>query len=105
MDKRAAVKVLAKFCGALRKQGVDDPRVFLFGSHANGTPREDSDIDVVVLSESFSGKSHWERVQILSKAIVSSHTLIEATALTPGEWESGDFLISEYARQGMEVAV
>ncbi len=33
---------------------------------AEGTAREDSDIDPVVISLSFTNKSYWERINILS---------------------------------------
>lgn len=103
MDKRAVLEALSGFREALASQGVHDPRLVLFGSHAQGTAREDSDIDVVVVSDAFAGKSHWERITLLSKAICASHVLIEAVAMTPDEWEHGGSLIAEFAREGVEI--
>ena len=103
MDKRAALDVLARFREALVSQGVHAPRLVLFGSHATGEAREDSDIDVVVISEAFVGVSHWDRITLLGKAICASHVLIEAVPMTQQEWEGGGSLIAEFARDGEEV--
>ena len=105
MDKSAVLDALARFREALALQGVDSPRVVLFGSHVHGTAREDSDIDVVVISDAFTVMSHWDRVKLLSKAICASNVLIEAVAMTKAEWNSGESLIAAYAREGEEVAV
>ena len=105
MDKAAVLGVLAKFRQALQLQGINDTRIILFGSHVSGVPREDSDIDVVVVSRRFHGKSEWERIEILSKAICASHSLIEAVALTPQEWDGGEFTVAEFAKEGEVVAV
>ncbi|MBI4493936.1 MAG: nucleotidyltransferase domain-containing protein [Chloroflexi bacterium] len=36
-------------------------RLYLFGSHARGTARKDSDYDLVAVSEAFTGQSRFER--------------------------------------------
>jgi hypothetical protein len=70
------------------------------GSHSTGTQREDSDIDLVVISEDFAGRDYWERIDVLAAAIVRVFEPIEAIARTPKEWESGDSRIVDYARNG-----
>jgi len=77
--------------------------MILYGSHANGTAREDSDIDVVVVSPSFSGKSYWERIDLLTEAIYRVLAPIEASAFTPEEWESDKSLMVDFARNGVRV--
>jgi len=105
MDKAAVLTILAQFRQALERQGVHKARVVLFGSYHHGTAREGSDIDVVVVSEDFAGKSFWERVETLSAAIGEVFKPIQATALTPEEWTSGRYMICEYARDGEIVGV
>ncbi|MCX7044518.1 MAG: nucleotidyltransferase domain-containing protein [Candidatus Sumerlaeota bacterium] len=104
MDKAAVLSVLARFRKALEKQGVNDARLILFGSQAKGTAREDSDIDLIIISVSFEGKTFWERIQLTSKAICEVFEPIEAIAMTPSEWESGESIIAEYARDGEVIA-
>jgi predicted nucleotidyltransferase len=103
VDKKAVLKVLRRFRQALEGQGIRVARMVLYGSWAGGRPREGSDIDVVVISEDFAGKTFWERVVILADAVYEVFEPIKAVAMTPAEWESGDSMIIEYARNGQLV--
>ena len=100
MDKRAVLEIIAEFAEALKVEGVRPQRIILFGSHSTGTQREDSDIDLVVISEDFSSKGYWARIDALSGAIATVFQPIEAIAMTPEEWERGDSLIVDFARNG-----
>jgi predicted nucleotidyltransferase len=100
MDKGAVLNIVADFGKALESAGIKPQKIILFGSHSNGTQREDSDIDLVVISEDFTGKDYWERIDILSDAIFTVFKPIEAIAMTPQEWERGDSLIVDFARNG-----
>lgn len=54
----------------------------------------------MVISESFSGKSYWERIDILTDAIYAVYAPVEAVAMTPRELEAGDSMIVDFARKG-----
>jgi len=97
---------LSRFYNSLRELGIFDPKIILFGSRAHGTAHEASDIDVLVISNSFADKDYWERIRILAKAIVNSKAvLVEAVALTPEEYENRAYAIVDYARDGVEIAL
>lgn len=100
MDKKAVVAVVKRFTRELQERGVWPKTVILYGSQAAGTATETSDIDVVVISESFSGKSYWERIEVLTEAIYAVYAPVEAIAMTPEEWEAGDSAIVDYAGKG-----
>jgi len=100
MDKNAVVAVVERFTRELQARGVWPKTVILYGSQAAGTATENSDIDVVVISESFSGKSYWERIEVLTEAIYAVYAPVEAVAMTPDEWEAGDSAIVDYAGKG-----
>ena len=100
MDKAAVVKIISDFGRALEAENIKPQKIILFGSFSAETQREDSDIDLVVISEDFTGKDYWERIDILSAAIYTVFEPIEAVAMTPVEWQSGDSLIADYARNG-----
>lgn len=100
MDKINAKNALKRFREALQKNGCSISQMILFGSYANGTQHEDSDIDVVVISDGFKNLDYWQRIDVLSKAIYEVFEPIEATAYTPEEWAAGNTTIHEYAKNG-----
>jgi len=100
MDKKAVLRIISDFAEALEAEKLKPQKIVLFGSHSTNTQREDSDIDVVVISEDFADKDYWERIDILSAAVLAVFQPIEVIAMTPQEWQSGDSLIADYARNG-----
>jgi len=100
VDKKRVLNILSSFRRVLEERGLRIERLILFGSYALETNREESDIDVVVVSRDFAGKDYWERVDILSRAIYEVFEPIEAIAFTPEEWEEETSSISAYAKNG-----
>ena len=103
MGQDTVLATVKRFKTALESINIRVDQLILFGSHAEGTAREDSDIDLVVISSSFSDKSYWERINILTDAIYQVFAPIEASAFTPDEWKSEKSLISDYAKNGVLV--
>jgi uncharacterized protein len=104
MDQTAVIKTIKQFEVVLESCGIQVEKIILFGSQAKGVAREDSDIDIAVISADFADKSYWERIDVLSEAIYQVFAPIEATAFTPEEWESKSSLLVDYARNGVLVA-
>jgi predicted nucleotidyltransferase len=100
MDKKTVLEIIKKFKEALEATGVRVERIILFGSYANGTQHEWSDIDLVVLSQDFNNVGLWERIKMISKAICIVFEPIQAIPMTPEEWEKGDSMMVEIAKQG-----
>jgi len=94
------LKIVKDFARALRDGGVRPSKMILYGSFARDDWHEWSDIDLVVVSEDFVGMGYWERIDALTEAIYKLREPIEAVAKTPEEWEDGESLIVQYARQG-----
>ena len=103
MDQNAVLKIVRRFKKALESINIRVEQLILFGSHAVNKARDDSDIDVVVISSSFSDKSYWERIDILTEAIYKVFAPIEVIAFTPEEWKSKKSLIVDYAKNGIFV--
>jgi len=103
MDKSEVLSVVSRFREALEARGVRVEKVILFGSHASGTAQEGSDIDLVVVSRDFAGRPYWGRVETMAEAVAEVWEPIEAVGLTPEEWERGDSLVVEYARNGVSL--
>lgn len=100
-----AVKFLEK---SLRDGGGHIRKIILFGSHAHGTGREDSDVDVVIVSEDFRNKDIFERALLTKEAEVMTLKKFmipfDIITLTPEEFEEGNSLIVDYAQKGIVVA-
>jgi len=105
MDKNAVLKIIHRFKKAVESRDVTIKQIILFGSFKDGTFREDSDIDLVVISDDFDGMDYWQRIDILSEAIYEVFEPIEAVAITPDEWNRRESLVVDYARNGEVVYV
>jgi predicted nucleotidyltransferase len=84
------------------EQEIPVREVILFGSYAQGTPREHSDIDLAVISDWFEGKPAIENLTFLSRIASRYNTLIEALPFTQKEYERVDqrSLLSRIVRTG-----
>jgi len=100
MDKKTVLTIISEFREVLESKGIKPQKLILFGSFVSGDFHEGSDIDIVVISKDFENKSYWERIDILSAVIYEIFKPIEAVAMTPAEWQQGDSLIVNYARNG-----
>lgn len=100
MDKNTVLNILSRFRKAIESKDIKINKLILYGSYASGTSREGSDIDIVVISEDFARKNYWERIEILSDAIYEVFQPIEAVAMTPEEWRTGESMIVDYAKNG-----
>ncbi len=69
---------------------IDIDEVILFGSHASGTPKKHSDIDLAIISDSFLGKSHMKNMQFLSRIAARYNAEIEALPFTFQELKNLD---------------
>jgi uncharacterized protein len=105
MDKATALETLSKFRTALEQTGVHVRQMVLFGSYATGTFTENSDIDVVVISDSFKGLNHWQRIEKMTDALYKLFQPIEARALTLEEWESDSSMTAMYAKTSTLIPV
>jgi len=100
MDKRRVYEIISAFRNAIESRGIKADKLILFGSYATGQCREDSDIDLVVISRDFQNKSYWERIDILSDAIYALFEPIEVMAFTPDEWQSRESILTDFAQNG-----
>jgi predicted nucleotidyltransferase len=86
--EREIKEIIGKFQAEIEKLGVKPLRMRLFGSYAGGTPREDSDIDVIVVSDDFKTMNLRERLELLGIAAGRVFEPIEALGYTQEELES-----------------
>jgi uncharacterized protein len=100
MDKRTVIETVNRFHQGIEERGIKPLKVILYGSYADDSNRKVSDIDIVIISEDFIGMSYWDRIDIMADVIYEIFAPIEAVAFTPFEWEQGDSLVTDFARNG-----
>ena len=68
LDKTIVYEIIADMHKALKKHGVKDNHIALFGSFLSGNSHKDSDIDMIIISNSFEGKNLFERINMTLQA-------------------------------------
>ena len=68
LDKATVCEIINDMHKALEKYGVKDSHIALFGSFLNGNYHNESDIDMVIISDAFEGRNLFERVDMTLKA-------------------------------------
>ena len=100
MDKKEAIKKVKKY-KMLVKEYFQLETVYLFGSYANETNREDSDIDVAIIVNHSSG-DFFSVNPLLWKLRRNVDDRIEPILISKTEDKSGFF--EEIKRNGIEIA-
>ena len=70
-------------------------RLILFGSYNNGNSREDSDLDIAVISEDIEKMSVLEKIELFSKVAIIVDSRIELKGFSKSEFlnpEQGSIL-------------
>jgi predicted nucleotidyltransferase len=99
MDKKEVIDIVNRFRRGIAARGIRPLKIILYGSYAENTNPKGSDIDIVVISDDFTGKNYWERIDIMADVIYEIFAPIESVALTPEEWEEDSF-VADFARNG-----
>jgi HEPN domain-containing protein len=81
----------------LEARGIVVEALYLFGSQARAEATPDSDIDVLLVSPTFAGKSFWARCSQVGAALSGVADPVQIYPVTPAEWrtpEPGGFIES-----------
>lgn len=99
---KTAIELVRRYVRALEEQGIHIDDAILFGSFAKGTARDESDIDVALISEAFSGVRFDDRRRIvpLRRAIDSR---LEPMPFRPEGFAGGGNLVDEIKRDGIRI--
>lgn len=76
------VILINKYIYLLRQRGIKVSKVILFGSHAKGMAKPDSDIDLAVISSQF-GQNNLKEMILLRKLALEIDSHIEPLPFSP----------------------
>ena len=82
---RDVKRIIERYRQELKNFNINSQKIILYGSYAKGNPREDSDIDLIVISDNFKDMNLRERLEILGIAAGRVFEPIEALGYTPKE--------------------
>lgn len=89
--KRHQISLIVRaYLEQLKKLGITVERTIVYGSFARGDNKEESDIDLVVVSKDFEKMNLRERLEILGVAAARILEPIEALGYTPREIEKAE---------------
>ena len=99
MVDQTVVCIIKKYLAVLNEHQIPASYAVFYGSHARGDQREESDIDVLVVSDLFD--KDWPRWnQLLWEATIYADYRIEPMPVTQDELERDDMSMNiEMARQ------
>jgi len=98
-DQETAYKIIAYMHSSLLEHGVKPCHIALFGSFLHGNYHEESDLDMIIISEAFEGKDDDQRIYLTMKAedIVRKRYVVPMDILlkTPQEYQSQKYFESK----------
>jgi predicted nucleotidyltransferase len=96
--------IAQKYVQNIKNSGISVISAYLFGSYAKGNPREDSDIDICIVSNNFSDDYIKESVN-LRKLAFGIDDRIEPIPFTPNDLnDKYSTLASEIKKYGILVS-
>ncbi len=98
------ITIVKRYIAALEKNRIPIKKAFIFGSYAKGEARAESDIDLALVSEEFSGDRFDDRQRIIPlRREIDSR--IEPLPFRPEDFENGGILAEEIRKTGVIVVL
>ena len=98
----SVIKIVKMYIEELEKNGIKISEAVIFGSHAKGVGHDDSDIDIALISDAFTGDRFEDRRRIvpLRRRIDSR---IEPIPFRPEDFNDGGMLVEEIKSTGKRI--
>jgi predicted nucleotidyltransferase len=101
VDEKIVTKINF-FIHSLKKHGLEISSVYLYGSFALGKAGPDSDIDVAIVSEGFTGNIARD-IKTILPALKEADPKIEPVRFRPSDFQDEDPLVWEIKNKGIRV--
>ncbi|MBU1055796.1 MAG: nucleotidyltransferase domain-containing protein [Proteobacteria bacterium] len=109
MAQKRAEEVVQFLFDCLEEKKLNISKIIIFGSQAKGTETEESDIDIIIVSEDFKRKNIFKRADMTKDAEIRTirkfMVPLDIITITPEEYENKTSLIAEYVHTGKIVYV
>jgi predicted nucleotidyltransferase len=102
VSKESIIRDVRRYIAELRKNGIPVQRAMLFGSWARGAGREESDVDVALISNVFTGDRFQDRRKIIPLRRKINNR-IEPMPFDPRTFDGGGNLVDEIIKHGEEI--
>ena len=100
MDREQVIKIASSYAEVVRSI-INPSDIILFGSYINGNTDSNSDIDIAVVFDIFTG-DYWQTIQKLHELTMSVDTRIEPVLLDVNNDPSG--FVKAVRREGLKVS-
>ncbi len=96
------IKISKRYIEELEKNGIKINEAIIFGSHAKGVVHEGSDIDIALISDSFTGNRFDDRRKVVPfRRKIDSR--IEPIPFRPEDFNEGSILAEEIKTTGKKI--
>ena len=100
----SVIEVVKKYINELQQNNMPIQGAFIFGSYAKENPKEESDIDVALISTAFTGDRFEDRRKIVPfRRKIDSR--IEPIPFRPEDFEQGGNLVDEIKKTGKAINI
>jgi predicted nucleotidyltransferase len=100
--KDLTIKIVKRYIEELGKNKIHVTEAFIFGSHAKGKTKPESDIDVALIFNAFTGNRFEDRRKIVPfRRKIDSR--IEPIPFKPEDFNNGGTLAEEIKRTGVSI--
>jgi len=100
--KNLTIEIVTKYIEELEKNKIHIIEAFIFGSHAKGQTKPESDIDVALISDAFTGDRFEDRRKILPFRRKIDNRL-EPIPFKPEDFNNGGTLAEEIKKTGVSI--
>ncbi len=101
LTRELAISIVTEFIKKLQSEGIDIQKAILFGSYANNCQNEWSDIDLALVSDSFTGFGFNDKRSFAKINSQKPYSIIQTKTFPTNYFEKGDPFIDQIKKLGI----
>ena len=100
----SAVELVKRYIKELENNNIPVQEAIIFGSYAKGNPKEESDIDIALISTVFTGDRFEDRRKLIPLRRKIDNR-IEPMPFRPEDFQNGGILVDEIKKTGKAINI